>query len=118
MRGAKPGFSLDEYPNFELPDQAEAPDESAERAERAHWLYTAMSALTERDREAIRLVDLNEMTIVEAATQLTLTKAAAKSAYFRARLRLGRVLRSEAPTKKRRKAKARHAEARRTRASS
>src|ERR1700753_3335588 len=48
IRAARPGFSLDEFPNLELPDHAPGPFATCEQSERAQWLYTAMSALSER----------------------------------------------------------------------
>jgi RNA polymerase sigma-70 factor (ECF subfamily) len=94
LRGTRPGVSLDEFPNLELADRAPSPFAKCEQRERAEWLQAGMARLTERDRTAIRLVDLNGLSIAEAADALALSRAAVKSVHFRARQRLACAVRS------------------------
>jgi DNA-directed RNA polymerase specialized sigma24 family protein len=55
-----------------------------------------MAKLNERDRTAIHLADIHELTAEQAARKLAVSKAAFKSTHFRARQRLGRALRRAA----------------------
>jgi RNA polymerase sigma factor (sigma-70 family) len=89
-------LSIDEFPNFELPDETPSPLAQCEEMERTKRLRAGLARLTERDRTAIRLADLNEMTAAEAARALTVSKAAFKSTHFRARKRLELALRRAA----------------------
>jgi len=92
-RSARPHVSLDEFPHFEPPDDASGPLASYERTERAERLHASIATLAERDRTAIRLVDLGGMSMAEAAGQLAVSKAAVKSTHYRARQRLSHALR-------------------------
>jgi len=55
-----------------------------------------MAMLSERDSTAIRLRDLEGLTMAETAEALRSSKPAAKSVHFRARRRLELVLRTSA----------------------
>lgn len=94
LRSARPQISLDEFPNFEPADSAFGPLKQYEQTERAERLHAGIAALKERDRVAIRLVDLNELTIPEAAGRLAVSEAAVKSTHYRARQRLSSALRN------------------------
>jgi len=95
VRGSRHVMSLDDFCSFELRDRAPSPFAICEQRERARILRDAMACLTARDRAAIRLVDLNGLSITEAADRLAVSKAAFKSTHFRARQRLGHALRSK-----------------------
>jgi RNA polymerase sigma-70 factor, ECF subfamily len=94
LRGLRPIVSLDEFPNFEVADRGPSPDVKCEQTERAERLNASMATLTERDRTAIRLVDLHGFSMSEAADALAVSRAAVKSTHFRARQRLAHALRS------------------------
>ncbi|HTP34793.1 MAG TPA: RNA polymerase sigma factor [Candidatus Acidoferrales bacterium] len=93
QRAARPCVSIDESPAFELTDRAPTPVALCEQSERVRHLQAGMARLNRRDRTAIRLVDLNELTVAEAARTLDISQAAFKSTHFRARKRLGHALR-------------------------
>ena len=93
LRGARHSVSLDEFPDFPVVDHAPSPLTRCEQAQRADRLHAGMSRLTERDRTTIRLVDLDGLSIAEAAGAMAISAPAAKSAHFRARQRLGEALR-------------------------
>lgn len=88
--------SIDEFPNFDLPDQTSSPLAQCEQMERANRLRASLARLTDRDRTAIRLADLNELTTAEAAGTMEVSQAAFKSTLFRARKRLEHSLRRAA----------------------
>jgi len=88
--------SIDEFPNFELPDETPSPLAHCEQMERTKRLRAGLARLTERDRMAIRLADLNELTTAEAAGTMEVSQAAFKSTLFRARKRLEHSLRRAA----------------------
>jgi RNA polymerase sigma factor (sigma-70 family) len=93
LRGSRPHVSLDEFPNFELPDHNLSPLKMYEQTERAARVHAGIASLAERDRAAIRLVDFDGLTIHEAAGRLAVSESAAKSTHYRARQRLGHALR-------------------------
>ena len=80
--------SLHDSPNMDYRDRAPSPLEQLEQLERVRRIQTAMAQISERDRTAIRLRDLEGFTIVETAKALASSKPAAKSVHFRARQRL------------------------------
>jgi RNA polymerase sigma-70 factor (ECF subfamily) len=93
LRATRPSVSLNQLPNFEFTDQTPSPLAQCEQTEREERLRAGMARLTKRDRTAIRLVDLNGLSIAEAARALATSEAAFKSTLFRARQRLGHALR-------------------------
>jgi hypothetical protein len=62
--------------------------------ERVDWLQAGMDTLSDRDRESIRLRDLEEMSLTATAEAFELSESAAKSTHLRARRRLAGALRS------------------------
>jgi RNA polymerase sigma-70 factor, ECF subfamily len=85
--------SLEEFPQIDSRDRAPSPFARYEQIERSHWLESALATLSERDRAAIRLRDLDELSLTETAEALDRSEAAAKSTHFRARQRLASALR-------------------------
>ena len=95
-RTAGRSVSLSEFDGFDVVGREPSPLAKCEQAEAADRLRAGMSRLTERDRTAIRLVDLNGLTAAEAAGTLAVSRAAFKSTHFRARKRLEHALRRAA----------------------
>jgi RNA polymerase sigma-70 factor (ECF subfamily) len=93
LRTSRSSVSLDEFPDFELMDRSPSPFAECEQMDRVARLRTGMARLSERDRTAIRLVDIDGLSAAEAAGTLAVSKAAFKSTHFRARQRLGQELR-------------------------
>jgi RNA polymerase sigma-70 factor (ECF subfamily) len=91
-RRARPCISIDDFPNFEFADQGPSPLAVCEQRDVIQRLRAGMARLNERDRTAIRLVDLKGLTESEAADELAVSKAAFKSTHFRARKRLAQKL--------------------------
>ncbi|HTX40109.1 MAG TPA: sigma-70 family RNA polymerase sigma factor [Bryobacteraceae bacterium] len=85
--------SLEEFPHIDSRDRGLSPLARFEQIERRDWLQAAMAKLSERDRAAIRLRDLDELSLSETAEALERSEAAAKSTHFRARQRLACALR-------------------------
>jgi len=85
---------LDAMPPAADPDSTVCPHRTYERKERAERLYAGIARLTDRDRDAIRLVDLAEAKLTDAADSLSISLPALKSMHFRARRRLGATVRS------------------------
>ena len=79
---------LPESPAMECRDRGPSPLEHLEQLERVSRIQTALAALSERDRTAIRLRDLGGFTLAETAKALRSSEPAAKSVHFRARWRL------------------------------
>ncbi|HZV06597.1 MAG TPA: sigma-70 family RNA polymerase sigma factor [Gemmataceae bacterium] len=94
FRTGRPSVSLDELRPIDSGDSRNSPLADAEQLERLEWLRAGMEKLCDRDRETIRLRDLEGMSITEMADAFELSKAAAKSIHFRARRRLACALRS------------------------
>jgi RNA polymerase sigma-70 factor (ECF subfamily) len=94
FRSDRPTVSLDEFPQIDSRDSGPSPLARAEQLERAKWLQAGMERLSSRDRETIRLRDLEEMSLTETAEAFELSESAAKSTHFRARRRLAGALRS------------------------
>ena len=94
FRTDRPTISLDEFPKIDSRDSGPSPLARAEQLERVKWLEAGMDRLSDRDREAIRLRDLEEMSLTETAEAFELSESAAKSTHFRARRRLAGALRS------------------------
>jgi len=94
FRADRRSQSLDEFPHFDFRDSAPSPLARIEQMERFEWLQAGMARLSERDRTAIRLRDLDELSLTEAAKACDSSEAAAKSAHFRARRRLACAVRS------------------------
>ena len=85
---------LDQFPNFDVRDPAVSPLTRVEGLETREWLHGCIAKLPERDRVAIRMVDMEGRTLNEAAAALHTTVGAAKSIHFRARRRLDRMVRA------------------------
>ena len=93
LRATRPSISLDESPSLELVDRAPSPLAHFEKRERAERLHAGLARLKERERIAIQLVDLNGLTVAEAAGVMAASQAAVKSTHFRARQHLRHALR-------------------------
>jgi len=86
--------SLEEFPNFEAPDPLMPPLVRLERMERRAWVHACMAELSERDQAVIRLRDIEDKSLREAAAALNCSESAVKAAHFRARKRLAQVMTS------------------------
>jgi len=86
--------SLDEFPHIDSRDTGVSPLARVEELERLEWLQDGMAQLSERDRTAIRLRDLDGLSLTETAEAFESSEAAAKSTHFRARRRLAGALHS------------------------
>ena len=84
--------SLDALPVPPSTDPHASPYQTYARREGLDRLYRGLAKLNERDRTAIRLMDLLEMRLNEAADVLSVTPAALKSTHYRARQRLSRIV--------------------------
>ena len=87
---------LAESPGMECRDRAPSPLERFEQLERARRIQNAMAKLSECDRVAIRLRDLEGLTMAETAKAMRKSEPAATSIHFRARRRLKRGLTTRA----------------------
>ena len=94
FRTSRPTMSLHEFSEIDSRDSGPSPLARVEELERLEWLRTGMDSLSDRDRDTIRLRDLEGMSLTETAEAFELSESAAKSTHFRARRRLARVLRS------------------------
>ena len=94
FRTGRPTMPLHEFPQINSRDSGPSPLARVEEMERLEWLQAGMERLSDRDRETIRLRDLEEMSLTETAEAFELSEAAAKSTHFRARRRLAGALRS------------------------
>lgn len=92
-RRTRPCLPLDGIPPVASRDRSACPYQVYEQRERNELLYAGLARLNDRDRNAICLVDLAEVTLPDAANSLSVTKAALKATHFRARRRLGRAIR-------------------------
>jgi RNA polymerase sigma-70 factor (ECF subfamily) len=94
FRRDRPTISLDEFPHIDSRDSGPSPLARVEEMERLEWLQAGMERLSDRDRETIRLRDIEGMSLTETAEAFELSESAAKSTHFRARQRLAGALRS------------------------
>jgi RNA polymerase sigma-70 factor (ECF subfamily) len=94
FRTGRPTISLDEFTQIDSRDSGPSPLTRVEETERLEWLQAGMDALSDRDRETIRLCDLEGMSLTETAEAFEISKSATKSVHFRARQRLACALRS------------------------
>src|SRR5580704_18207582 len=94
FRIGHPTMSLHEFPQIDSRDSGPSPLAKVEEMERLEWLKAGMDRLSDRDRETIRLRDLEGMSLKETAEAFELSESAAKSTHFRARQRLAGALRS------------------------
>ena len=92
FRTARAPLSLAELPNMAFYDSGPSPLARIENLERAEWLRTGIAKLSKRDREVIRLRDLDELNVAETAAASKSSVAATKSTHFRARKRLASAL--------------------------
>jgi RNA polymerase sigma-70 factor (ECF subfamily) len=99
FRSDRGHLSLDEFPNIDARDTDPSPQARLEQMERFEWLQAGMAKLSERDRTAIRLRDLDELSLTETAAAFRSSEAAAKSAHFRARRRLAGAIRGSRVTR-------------------
>lgn len=84
---------IDDAPaGFEPADTAAAPDDVAERSERAAVLEAALRRLSERQREILHLVFYHGMTIEEAAGIMKIGIGSARTHYDRGKKALGELL--------------------------
>lgn len=90
-RACRSSISLDELPGL-LADPTPSPLAICEQRERTERLREGLATLSRRDRTALRLVDIEELTVAQAARVLTVKPAALRSTHFRARRRLARQL--------------------------
>jgi len=84
--------TVDDLPGNLFCDRNSCPHKAYVEKERSLQLQAAMANLSARDRTAIRLIDLCEMKVNEAAQRLSVSAAAFKSTHFRARRRLGEAM--------------------------
>ncbi|HTX37508.1 MAG TPA: sigma-70 family RNA polymerase sigma factor [Bryobacteraceae bacterium] len=94
FRAGRPTISLHAFPQIDSRDSGPSPLARVEETERLEWLEAAMDRLSDRDRETIRLRDIEGMSLTETAEAFELSEPAAKSSHFRARRRLACALRS------------------------
>jgi RNA polymerase sigma-70 factor (ECF subfamily) len=95
FRTDRPTVSLDEFPQIDSRDSGPSPLARVEQLERMERLQAGMDRLSDRDRETIRLRDLDGLSLTETAEAFELSESAAKSSHFRARRRLASMLRSK-----------------------
>jgi RNA polymerase sigma-70 factor, ECF subfamily len=79
---------LPESPGMECRDRAPSPFERFEQLERRRRIQNAIATLSEGDRTAIRLRDLEGLSMPDTAKAMRRSEPAAKSVHFRARKRL------------------------------
>jgi RNA polymerase sigma-70 factor (ECF subfamily) len=94
FRTGRPSVSLHEFPQIDSRESRPSPLARVEELERVEWLQAGMDRLSDRDRETIRLRDLEGMSLTETAEAFELSESAAKSSHFRARRRLACALSS------------------------
>jgi RNA polymerase sigma-70 factor (ECF subfamily) len=73
-------------------DSKDSPFEVCMRSQTAGLLQVALAHLTEKDRQVIRMRDLEERTISEVAEALRLRVSAVKTRHHRARRRMAKIL--------------------------
>ena len=86
--------SFDEVPDLVARDEAMSPLAAFEQNNAREWLRACCAKLPERDQAAIRLRDIEGKSIRQAAAALHSSEGAIKSAHFRARQRLSRIVRA------------------------
>ena len=96
LRGSRPSISIDEFAPSAFADHSPSPHTICEERERATRLRSGLAKLNHRDRNAIHMADLDDMTAREAAGALGVSVPAFKSTHFRARKRLADALRRAA----------------------
>jgi RNA polymerase sigma-70 factor (ECF subfamily) len=79
---------LDLLPEFPSIDRSSCPHASYERGESIERMNTALSKLSDRDRNSIHLVDFGGLKVAEAAKVTAVSTAALKSTHHRAQQRL------------------------------
>src|SRR5580704_8940892 len=94
FRSDRPTVSLDQFPQIDSRDRGPSPLSRIEERERLEWLHSGLASLSDRDRETIRLRDLEGVSLTETAEAFEGSEAAANSTHFRARQRLAGALRS------------------------
>jgi RNA polymerase sigma factor (sigma-70 family) len=92
LRRLRPVVPITDFTDYAFADRTSSPLASYEQTERVERLQAALARLPERDQTAIRLLDLAEYSLEEAADQMSVSKAALKSILFRARRRLARTI--------------------------
>ena len=97
FRTERPTMTVHEFQKIDPRDSGPSPLARVEEIERVEWLRAGMDTLSPRDREAIHLRDIEEMSLTETAEAFNLSQSAAKSTHYRARQRLACALRSMEP---------------------
>ena len=88
-RSGRISFSeLDEMPEFAAVSTLENPEQSLLRREKHERLETSLTVLTERERTALLLRDVEDMPAEEVAQQLGCSKATVRSHIANARVKL------------------------------
>ncbi len=88
-RRHRASIPLEAVPRLASAERSSCPHRAYEQSERAEWLQAGLAKLTDRDRNAIQLLDLAELKLTDVARKLSVSSAALKSTQFRARRRLG-----------------------------
>ena len=88
--------SLDAFPTLDILDHAMSPLARLERRELCNRVRNCIAELPERDKTVILLRDFYDKSLSETAGMLDTSLSATKSAHFRARKRLARMIGREA----------------------
>ena len=88
--------SIEDFACFDVRDRGLSPLAELERHETSEWVRACVSKLPKRERAAIRLRDIEGMSVRQAAAALNSSESAAKTAHFRAIRRLACVIRESA----------------------
>ena len=93
-RQRRASIAIDDVPGLASTGSSACPYHTYHLKERAEHLHAALARLNDRDRDAILLIDFEEVRLNDAARALAVSPAALKSTHFRARQRLGRSIHS------------------------
>jgi RNA polymerase sigma-70 factor (ECF subfamily) len=101
-RAGRVSFSeLEELPEPVLRSSHENPEQAVLRNEHRLHLEASLSVLTERERTALLLRDVEDMPAEEVAAQLNCSKATVRSHIANARVKVRRYLERKSPDRKR-----------------
>ncbi len=87
--------SLTDFPNLDRPDPSISPLARLERMETRDRVRAGIARLSAREQKAIQLCDMEGRSLREVAAALHRSESAAKSVHFRARRRLGQLVRAD-----------------------